>query len=76
MGILTLEQEFQVVTGTLGTGSETVEIDDGRLRGEQISFRVGDDRYTGRVSDDVIDGVAETGTRTFDWRATRALSFR
>ena len=74
MGALTLEQQFQVVTGTLGTGFEIVEIDDGRLRGEQISFRVGDAHYTGRVSDDVIDGVAETGTRTFDWHATRALS--
>jgi len=76
MGTLTLEQQFQVITGTLETPSETVEIDDGRLRGEQISFRVGDDRYTGRVSDDVIDGVAETGTRTFDWRATRVPSVR
>lgn len=74
VGTLTLEQQFQVVTGTLGTGSEIVEIDDGRLRGEQISFRVGDAHYTGRVSDDVIDGVVETGTRTFDWRATRAQS--
>ena len=74
VGALTLEQQFQVVTGTLGTGFEIVEIDDGRLRGEQISFRVGDAHYTGRVSDDVLDGVAETGTRTFDWHATRALS--
>ena len=76
MGTLTLEQQFQVVTGTLGTGSGTVEIDGGRLRGEQISFRVGETHYAGRVSGDVIDGVAETGTRTFDWRATRALSVR
>ena len=74
VGTLTLEQQFQVITGTLGIGSKIVEIDDGRLRGEQISFRVGDAHYTGRVSDDVIDGVAETGTRTFDWRATRGPS--
>ena len=67
---LTLEQQFQVVSGTLRTGGEVVQIEEGRLRGEQISFRVGDTVYTGRANGAVIEGVAETETRTFTWSAS------
>src|SRR5215210_6538685 len=44
-GELTLTQTFQMVTGTLG--KEPVE--NGRLRGEEISFTAGKATYTGRV---------------------------
>lgn len=71
-GSLTLSQRFQVVTGFLRESSGTVQIRAGQLRGEQISFRVGDVYYEGVVAGDVIEGLAETGARSFDWRATRA----
>ena len=71
-GSLTLSQRFQVVTGFLRESSGTVQIRAGQLRGEQISFRVGDVYYKGVVAGDVIEGLAETGARSFDWRATRA----
>ena len=71
-GELVLEQRFQVVTGELRTGSGTVAVEDGRLRGDRIGFRAAGARYTGRVTGDTLAGVAAAGARTFDWRATRA----
>ena len=71
-GELVLEQRFQVVTGELRTGSGTVAVEDGRLRGDRIGFRAGGARYTGRVTGDTLAGAAAAGARTFDWRATRA----
>jgi hypothetical protein len=60
---LTLAQEFQMVSGTLGTAA----LADGRLRGDQLTFRVGETSYTGKVAGDTITGTA--GGKTF--RATR-----
>lgn len=51
---LTLTQEFQMVSGTLGAAALT----EGRLHGNQISFRVGETSYTGQVSGDTITGTA------------------
>ena len=44
-GDLTLTQKFQIVSGTLG--NEPIE--NGRLRGDEISFTVGATAYRGRV---------------------------
>jgi len=66
-GDLTLTQNFQMVTGTLGTNAVT-----GRLNGEQISFKVGDTQYTGKVSGDRMEGTATTAGKTQNWSATRA----
>ena len=68
-GELALAQQYQVVTGTLRVGVEQLEIEDGRMRGEQISFRVGDTHYSGHVSDGAMSGVAVTGARTVTWQA-------
>ena len=53
VGAMTLYQQFQNVTGSLGTG----KIGDGRLRGDQISFSVGNSKYTGRVAANTITGT-------------------
>lgn len=65
---LTLTQEFQKVSGTLGTTA----ISGGRLRGEQITFKAGKTEYTGKVSGDRMDGIATTGGKTQRWTATRS----
>jgi len=67
---LTLTQEFQVVSGTLGT----TPIAGGRLTGEQISFKVGETQYTGKVSGDRMEGTATTSGKTQSWTATKASS--
>ena len=49
-GELTLRQEFQMLSGSLRTGGTTYAIDDGRVRGEEISFRAGGREYRGRMN--------------------------
>jgi hypothetical protein len=56
-GTLTLKQQFQMVNGTLGS----TPISDGRLRGEELTFKVGNTTYTGRVQGDTIAGTASGG---------------
>jgi precorrin-6B methylase 2 len=65
---LTLTQEFQMVSGTLGAAA----IAGGRLNGEQISFKVGDTQYTGKVSGDRIEGTSTTSGKTQNWSATKS----
>ena len=65
-GALTLKQTFQMVTGTLGG----TPISDGTLRGEEITFKVGNAVYTGRVQGNTIRGTV-TGGRGGTWTATR-----
>ena len=68
-GELTLKQTFQNVAGTLRTGGRTVPID-GRLRGDQISFKAGDAEYSGKVSADSIEGTVR-GASSGRWSASR-----
>jgi hypothetical protein len=68
-GELTLKQSFQNLAGTLRNGGRTVPID-GRLRGDQISFKAGDAEYSGKVSADSIEGTV-TGARSGKWSASR-----
>jgi SAM-dependent methyltransferase len=56
-GALTLKQDFQKVSGTLGSSPIT----EGKLRGEEITFKVGAAEYTGRVKGNVIEGKVSTG---------------
>ena len=70
-GDLTLTQQFQMVSGTLRTPSGPVSITEGRLRGNEIAFAAGRQRYGGRVSGGTIAGtVTESGRRTA-WTAKR-----
>jgi SAM-dependent methyltransferase len=71
-GDMTLMQTFQMVTGTLRTGTGSVAITGGRLRADQITFTAGGARYSGRVSGSTIDGTATAGGSTIKWTATRA----
>ena len=64
---LTLTQEFQKVNGTFGS----TPISEGRLQGDQITFKVGNTQYSGRVSADRIDGTTITGSSTGKWSATK-----
>ena len=67
---LQLAQTFQRVSGTLQTERGTIPIEDGRLRGTEISFRAGDTRYTGSVDDTTMTGIAQTPNGAVSWSAT------
>ena len=63
-GELRLTQEFQMLAGTLDTDALSA----GRLRGDEISFTVGNIHYTGRVEGNAIRGTMTGGG---PWTATR-----
>jgi hypothetical protein len=67
-GDLTLTQKFQFVSGTLGGKP----IENGRLRGEAISFIVGDSTFTGRVDGTRMQLTTDVDGKTVEWTA-RAL---
>jgi SAM-dependent methyltransferase len=67
-GELTLQQNFQIVTGTLNAGGASQAITNGRLRGDQITFTAGRTQYNGRVNGNTITGTVSSGG---SWNATR-----
>ena len=58
-GTLTLRQIFQTLRGTLSRDGKTVEISEGRLRGNKISFLAGGARYESRVEGDTMTGATD-----------------
>jgi precorrin-6B methylase 2 len=62
-GALTLKQQFQMISGTLGSSP----ISDGHLRGDQIEFTAGGQKYTGRVEGMSMKGTAGSAS----WAATK-----
>ena len=73
-GELTFRQNFQAVTGTLKTGERTVPVSRGRLRGDRITFSVGDDVYRGNVNANSIEGIVKSGGTEAKWNATRGAA--
>ena len=67
-GELTLKQDYQMVSGSLG-GAPIVN---GRLRGDRITFSVGTAEYTGRVNGNAIEGTVSTGGAVSRWKASRS----
>ncbi|MDP2706892.1 MAG: hypothetical protein Q8O70_05240, partial [Burkholderiales bacterium] len=65
-----LMQSFQVVTGTLKTAGNNLQVTNGRLRGDQLSFSAGGAAYSGRVSGNRIEGSVKTGSAVSNWSAT------
>ena len=76
---LALQQNFQVIEGTLKSGGRSARIDKPKLSGEEISFAVQLDgathEYAGRIFNNAIEGrvrVARGGeARELPWSATR-----
>jgi precorrin-6B methylase 2 len=65
-GDLTLTQQFQMISGKLGS----TPITNGRLRGNAITFNVGTVQYTGQVKGSSMQGTL-TGSQSGAWSATR-----
>jgi hypothetical protein len=71
-GELTLTQQFQTIAGTLRMSDKSLAISNGKLDGENISFRVGGVQYSGRVRGDAMDGTMAAGATRSPWTAARA----
>jgi Methyltransferase domain len=69
---LTLKQQFQTISGTLGSGGRQTPITEGKLRGDQITFMAGTAKYEGRVNGNRIEGTMVSGGRSSSWDATRS----
>jgi SAM-dependent methyltransferase len=69
-GELTLEQHYQQLTGTFDVDGARAPIEYGRLRGEEIRFRINAVEYVGRVSGNVMQGEAH-GRNRASWTAKR-----
>jgi SAM-dependent methyltransferase len=69
-GELVLEQRFQMLSGTALLHGTRTPIENGRLRGAEISFRVQGDEYVGRVMGDVMKGQVK-GHAAGEWSAMR-----
>jgi Methyltransferase domain len=67
-GTLVLTQKFQTVTGRL----DSKPIAEGRLNGDEITFKVGGARYSGRVNGNSIKGTFVANGTSHAWTAHRA----
>ena len=67
----TLEQQYQKIYGAYQIDTIAVPIENGRLRGEDISFTVNSVVYQGRIKGNTMAGVAN-GRVSRNWSATRA----
>lgn len=70
-GELTIEQSFQMISGTLKNGSNAMPIADAMLTGDRISFRIGDSQYLGRANGDAMQGTVTAAGKSTTWNATR-----
>jgi hypothetical protein len=69
-GLLSFTQNFQMVSGTLKAGDNTVPVRNGKLRGDLLSFSAGNSEYTGRVNGTTIEGTVK-GANAGAWSANR-----
>jgi SAM-dependent methyltransferase len=66
---LEITQKFQMIEGIWRNNNRTVPIANGKLRGAEIHFSVGDAEYSGTVSGDRMQGSVKSGTDTTPWSA-------
>jgi hypothetical protein len=70
-GDLKLEQEFQMLSGSLSAGGKLLKVE-GKMIGDQLDFTAGGVRYTGRVNGARIEGSMSTGPNTTPWSAAKS----
>jgi precorrin-6B methylase 2 len=69
---LSLKQVFQTIHGTLLTNGKSSSITDGRLNGNEITFRIGGALYKGSVDGSKMTGTVTTEGNKSDWIAVKA----
>jgi len=66
---LNLTQTYQNVEGSLKVDGKQLEIQEGKLKGDQLSFSAGGREYAGRVSGKSIEGTVKSGGTQRQWQA-------
>ena len=70
-GTLTLTQEYQMVQGTITIAGQEHQVQQGRLRGEDFTFRVNDTHYKAKVTGNTMTGTMTTPKGDLPWSASR-----
>lgn len=70
-GELTIRQDYQMISGTFKSDAKTSSIREGRLDGDEITFRLDGEVYTGRVYNNSIKGTVTLNSTKSGWTATR-----
>jgi len=65
-----VKQKYQMLDGQARAGANASPLREGKLRGEDVSFIVGDRTFTGKVSGDRMEGTSKGGSEA-RWTATR-----
>ncbi|PZU51231.1 MAG: SAM-dependent methyltransferase [Sphingomonas sp.] len=68
-GDLKLSQRYQMLSGELVQGGNSLPISDAKMDGAQITFTAGNQRYTGEVADGAMSGRTSGGQ---SWSAARS----
>lgn len=70
-GTLELNQKYQVISGEFKSGRKSVEIEGASLKGDEITFRIDQIVYKGKVEGNRIEGVRYDGSNSNPFTATR-----
>src|SRR5262245_10847769 len=70
-GEVMLTQTFQMLSGSVKSGTTTTPITNGKMNGSEITFSAGPATYTGRVNGNTIDGTITNGANRTPWQASR-----
>jgi SAM-dependent methyltransferase len=68
-GELEFKQTYQMLSGSLRRGGQTIHLSNGKLNGNRITFNAGGALYVGQVKGSTMEGTVSTGG---NFRATRA----
>ncbi len=68
-GTLALKQTAQAISGSLGTAS----IENGRVRGDQVTFTASGAQYVGRLAGETLTGTVTSPSGERTWSAKRAV---
>jgi hypothetical protein len=68
---LLINQEFQMIYGYLMNNGKEIPITDGRLSGNEITFKIKGDLYTGTIEGSKMSGNVTNESSKSDWAATK-----
>ena len=68
---LLINQEFQMIYGYFVNNGKEIPVTDGRLSGNEITFKIKGDLYTGIVEGNKMSGTVTNESSKSDWTATK-----